>query len=309
MDARNHWIRKSCWLVACLTLTFNLAYEADARDLYVNNVTGNDAQDGLVPTGTGSKSGPVRSISRALQLAGKGDTIHVANTGDPYRESVSLQGGNNSGLIGKSFQLLGDGVVLDGRTEVDDDSWELSADNVYSMPAPSPFTILYLDNKPATQVDVAVDSEQLPELEEHQWCLFNRKIYFKTERTKLPRDYDLTYNTRRVGITLVNCRNVTVRGFIVQGFQLDGINAHDNVFGASVLGVTARGNGRSGISVGGASRVTIEACLVGNNGKAQVRTEGFSEIRLKNNDLIDDAPRAPAIVSEGGRVKQLKADD
>ena len=85
----------------------------------------------------------------------------------------------------------------------------------------------------------------------------------------------------------------------------DGINAHDNVFGATVLGVVARGNGRSGISVGGASRVTIEASLVGNNGTAQIRTEGFSETKLKNNDLINDDPNAPALVSEGGKVRQV----
>ena len=152
---------------------------------------------------------------------------------------------------------------------------------------------------------MAGENAEVPELEEHQWCLVNRRVYFKTESTKLPRDYDLTYNTRRVGITLVNCRQVVIQGFIVQGFQLDGINAHDNVFGATLLGITARGNGRSGVSVGGASLVTIEACLVGNNGVAQLRTEGFSETRLKNNDLIDDDPDAPAIVQESGKIEQL----
>ncbi len=196
-------------------------------------------------------------------------------------------------------------MVLDGRTEVPKDDWELLGDSTYSTPAPSEFTILYLDDKPAERVTVEDSATSIPELTEHQWCMFNRRIYFKTESTKLPREYDLTYNMRRVGITLVNCRNVVIQGFVVQGFQLDGINAHDNVFGATVLGVVARGNGRSGISVGGASRVTIEASLVGNNGTAQIRTEGFSETKLKNNDLIDDDPNAPALVSEGGKVKQV----
>ena len=52
--------------------------------------------------------------------------------------------------------------------------------------------------------------------------------------------------------------------------------------------------------------MTIEACLVGNNGKAQLRTEGFSETKLKNSDLIDEDPQAPAIVSEGGRIQQME---
>ena len=52
--------------------------------------------------------------------------------------------------------------------------------------------------------------------------------------------------------------------------------------------------------------MTIEACLVGNNGKAQVRTEGFSETKLKNNDLINEDPKAPAIVNEGGRIREIE---
>jgi hypothetical protein len=297
--------RKTLWLFSCICLLVSLDATCQAKNLYVDNIAGSDNQDGLAATGNGGKSGPVRSISRAIKLAGKGDTIHVAKTEDPYRESISLQGGRNSGLIGKKFLIIGDGVVLDGRTEVPKDQWELAGDSVYSTPAPSAFTILFLGNKPAERVKVADENAEVPELEEHQWCLVNRRVYFKTESTKLPRDYDLTYNTRRVGITLVNCRQVVIQGFIVQGFQLDGINAHDNVFGATLLGITARGNGRSGVSVGGASRVTIEACLVGNNGVAQLRTEGFSETRLKNNDLIDDDPDAPAIVQESGKIEQL----
>lgn len=299
------WIRKSLCLLVFVCLLLAYSQPTQAKQLYVDNIGGSDNQNGLAPNGNGGKSGPVRTISRALRLAGKGDTIHVANTGDPYRESISVQGGNNSGLVGKSFTIIGDGVVLDGRTEVPKDDWELLGDSTYSTPAPSEFTILYLDDKPAERVTVEDAATSIPELTEHQWCMFNRRIYFKTESTKLPREYDLTHNMRRVGITLVNCRNVVIQGFVVQGFQLDGINAHDNVFGATVLGVVARGNGRSGISVGGASRVTIEASLVGNNGTAQIRTEGFSETKLKNNDLIDDDPNAPALVSEGGKVKQV----
>ena len=300
------WLQKSRCLVSCLCLTLFFVSIAEAKDLYVNNVGGSDSQNGRSPNGNDSKSGPVRTISRAIQLAAKGDTIHVAKTTDPYRESISLQGGSNSGLVGKHFKIIGEGVVLDGRTEVPKDDWELISDNTYSTPAPSPYTILYLGNKPAERVVLEADASDVPALAEEQWCLLNRRIYFRANQKKLPREYDLTYNTRRVGITLVNCRHVIVQGFVVQGFQFDGINAHDNVFGATLLGITARGNGRSGISVGGASRVTIEACVVGNNGKAQLRTEGFSETKLKNSDLIDEDPQAPAIVSEGGRIQQME---
>ena len=225
MDSITMWLRKSRCLVSCLCLTLFFVTTAEAKNLYVNNVGGSDSQDGRASNGSGGKSGPVRTISRAIQIAAKGDTIHVAKTTDPYQESISLQGGRNSGLVGKSFRIIGDGVVLDGRTEVPNDDWQLVSDNTYSTPAPSPYTILYLGNKPAERVVLEDDVSDVPALEEEQWCLVNRRIYFRTNRTKLPREYDLTYNTRRVGITLVNCRHVIVQGFVIQGFQLDGINA------------------------------------------------------------------------------------
>jgi len=91
-----------------------------------------------------------------------------------------------------------------------------------------------------------------------------------------------------------------VRDLVVQGFQLDGVNAHDGVQGATLAGLNCRGNGRSGISIGGASRVRIESCLVGNNGAAQVRTEGACHAQLVGCDLLDNT--APKIVRDGGKV-------
>ena len=70
---------------------------------------------------------------------------------------------------------------------------------------------------------------------------------------------------------------------------MDGVNAHDGVYRATLTGLNCRGNGRSGISIGGASRVMVESCLVGNNGAAQVRTEGACHARLIGCDLLDNS--------------------
>ena len=158
------WLQKSRCLASFLCLTMFFVSIAEAKDLYVNNVGGSDSQNGLSPNGNDSKSGPVRTISRAIQLAAKGDTIHVAKTVEPYRESISLQGGSNSGLVGRNFKIIGEGVVLDGRTEVPKDDWELISDNTYSTPAPSPYTILYLGNKPAERVVLEADASDVPAL-------------------------------------------------------------------------------------------------------------------------------------------------
>ena len=280
-----------------------ISNQAMARDLFVNNESGSNSHSGLSVTSVGGKQGPVRTIGKALQVAKKGDSIHIANTGVPYQESVSIQNSRNSGLVGKSFRIIGNGATLDGRKKISYDQWTAVGNQIFEFKPPrTSFFILYIDNRPATQIDVPAGASKLPQLEELQWCLFKRKVYFKPANRRLPDAFDVSYTHAQVGITLVDCQHVVVENLIVQGFQLDGINVHDNVFGARLLEITSRGNGRSGISVGGASRVQIEACLLGNNGTAQLRTEGHSVTTLKNSDLIDTNSQAPAVVSDGGKI-------
>ena len=279
---------------------------ASATDLYVNNKTGSDTNNGLTAEQRGSRVGPMRSITRALKAATAGDTIVVANTNEPYRESLTLQGSKHSSNGITPFRIQGNNAMIDGTSLVDDGAWEHATKTVFSFkPHLLTYQQLYHQGKPLARVDCD-EMEQLDALQPLEWTLLDGRIYFCAEEDRLPQYYDLTYCGQPVGVTLYNVRGVVIEDLTVQGFQLDGINAHDNVFGATLVGITARGNGRSGISVGGASRVTIEACLVGNNGTAQVRTEGFSETKLKNNDLLDDDPQAPALVSTGGRVEQVE---
>jgi hypothetical protein len=96
--------------------------------------------------------------------------------------------------------------------------------------------------------------------------------------------------------------DVIVENLNVRGFYLDGVNCHDNVTRSDLLGLECSHNGRSGISIGGASRIRIDTCTAAGNGAAQIRTEGYSITMLVDNKL--DATSAPAVVSEGGKVVQ-----
>ena len=154
------------------------------------------------------------------------------------------------------------------------------------------FQLLYLDGRPATRVPVGPADLGLPPLKPREWCMFQRDVYFRPEGGRTPYSYRLEYCALPVGITMYEVRNVVIRELIVQGFQLDGINAHDGVFDALLKKVTCRGNARSGICVGGASRVQIVDCLVGGNGEAQLRTEGYSHTRLVSSRLLSDTSAA-----------------
>ena len=80
------------WRVAAL-IWLATAVHACARDLYVNNVSGDDRFNGSAANAQGGKNGPWRTIARALRSAEKGDRINLAATEQPYRESITLQAG------------------------------------------------------------------------------------------------------------------------------------------------------------------------------------------------------------------------
>jgi hypothetical protein len=288
---------------ACLLLIAGLgAAPAAARDIYVSNTQGDDRNDGNQPMPLGDHRGPYRTIERALRTAENGDTIILENSGEPYHESLTLQAARHSGLAGSPFTILGNGAVLDGTEPVLAEAWEGHEMDVFRFPVErKSFHMLYLKGKPAKRRFVAAGEDHIPNLAPLEWCLFEGHVYFCVESGKLPWSYELTHTVLPVGITLYEVRNVLVQELIVQGFALDGVNAHDGATETELVGLTCRGNGRSGISVGGASEVTIDACLVGNNGTAQIRTEGYCEARIVNCDLIDD-PRAPALDKQGGSV-------
>lgn len=279
-----------------------LATSSSARDIFVDNVGGSDLADGS------SDRTACRTIERALRSAEKGDRIVVANTGQPYRESITLQAGRHSGTADRPFTIVGNGAILEGAAPVPEHAWEHAHGNVFRFsPRLKSYQLLFLDGRPANRVKVARSDRDLPELKPREWCLFERQVYFCVEEGRMPQHYDLSYSALAVGITMYEVRNVIISDLVVQGFQLDGVNAHDGVNGATLRGVTCRGNARSGISVGGASRIRIEGCLVGNNGAAQVRTEGQSHTHIADSSLLDNT--APPLVREGGKVYMGDADD
>ncbi len=273
-----------------------------ARDIYVDNVAGDDRNDGTSAQGQGGRVGPVRSITIGLRRAGKGDRVIVQNTGTAYRESITLQGSRQSGFVDRPFELVGNGAVLDGTASVPATAWQHFQGNLFRFQPPKmSHQMLYLQGKPAERM-TAQSLAELNDLPARQWCLYEGHIYFCVEEGQLPQAYDLAYSGLTVGVTLYEVRHVLVRDLVIQGYQLDGVNAHDGVFQATLSGVTSRGNGRSGISIGGASRVRVESCLVGNNGSAQVRTEGSCKAQLVGCDLLDNT--APKIVQDGGQVDE-----
>jgi hypothetical protein len=159
---------------------------------------------------------------------------------------------------------------------------------------------LFLNGRPVPRVAAGAAADEPPKLDPLQWCLHRGYIYFAVERQKLPADYPLSYASRPAGISLLAVQNVLIQDFTIQGFHLDGINALESCRMVRTLRVTCRGNGRSGIAVGGASLVDVDQSLVGDNGFAQLLTLPWSETHLRSSELMSNT--AAAWVDHGGKV-------
>jgi len=282
-------------------LVLLLVSSAAARDIHVSNLAGDDRFTGREADSMSDGTGPVRTITRALRVALAGDRIVLAKTGEPYRESISLVGSRHSGYPKRPFTIEGNGAILDGSAPVPAEAWQNFGGAVFRFQPPhGGHQRLFLDNRPADRIAVGPMAGAPPKLKPLQWCFFEGRIYFCVEPNKLPEDYNPTHADKQTGITLFHVRLVGIVDLTVQGFRVDGISAYNSARDVYLGGVTCRGNGRSGVAVGGASQVEIDAALLGNNGEAQLLTLPMSETRVRNSELFSNT--APGWVDKGGRV-------
>jgi hypothetical protein len=289
------------FFVGCLLLSFATGVPVQGAEWFVDNVAGSDLNDGTARDNSIAGSGPFRTINRAMNAAGKGDTVILNDTGEAYRETIAMQGGRHSGTADFPFRLVGNGAVLDGTTPVPHLQWEHHRDNVFRYrPYRLHHQILYDAGLPLVEKKAATHGA-VPELAPKEWAIVGGYIYFCTEPGKLPLDYDLACALHPVGITLYEVRHVEIRDVILQGYQIDGINVHSNAFDVEIVDVTSRGNGRSGVSFGGASRASLIGSLVGDNREAQVRAEGQARVLVSGCEVL--ANTAPAIVEAGGYIQ------
>lgn len=279
-------------LVVCVLISTSAA----AKDIQVDNVRGDDTRDGGTGRVPEAATGPVRTIARALQLAIAGDRIVLTKSDRPYRESLTLQGPRHSGSDLLPFEIDGQGAILDGTCPVAEGVWQFVERDIFRMEPPSRTTgLLMVDGLPANG---AANPDRLSWklLEPGQAVLTDGAVWFRVEPNRIPANYELRWTVGRVGLTLYDVRNVVIRDLVVQGFALDGINLHDRATGITLEGLTLRGNGRSGLHVGGACRATLAASLAGNNGRAQVHLEGAARLQVTDCELLENP--APAIWDE-----------
>ena len=86
------------------------------RAFFVNNETGDDSASGL------SAEKAVKTLAKAVSLLQPGDTLHLAVTSQPYRETLRL-GDDFGGVAGKPITIEGHGATLTGSDPLRLDGW------------------------------------------------------------------------------------------------------------------------------------------------------------------------------------------
>jgi len=241
-------------------------------------------------------------------LAEKGDRIILAVTSQPYRESISLFGANNSGHCAeRPFIIEANGAVLEGSDPLPSTIWQHYQDDIYRFrpmrqPINMTYGMMFLEGQPLRKV------QTLSELQPLDWATFQGWVYFRAEPGKSPQfleHYNLSYSSRQSGVTLLHVRHVRIHDLTVQGFQTDGISAFNSARDIVLDTVEATANGRAGLSVGGASTLMAGYSRFLHNGHTAVLAMPFSNTLLfgcETGDNIDnrganveiqDAPHGP----------------
>lgn len=277
--------------------------QAFADDLVIDNVRGSDYQNDRGYAPGPATHGPYRTIARALAVAGPGDRIVLTKTDQPYRECVSLNGDKLSGTSTEPLILIGNGATLDGSEATNPIGWRTvpQEQGLWEyVDTPPGFGLLLSSNQTLGQWKPKSEQGNLSLIGTNTWTRQQGRFLFRPAPGKGPRDYHLQMTVQTTGITLYDIQHVQIQDLTIRGFRIDGINALDRATHIKLSNVTVIDNGRSGISVGGASHVTVDSSEVSDNGIAQLRTEGNGVLELGR--VIVDPSTAPAIVDDGGRV-------
>lgn len=214
------------------------ALHFSAAEWFVDNRTGSDANGG------DRADAARKSFSAVTKLLKPGDTLHIANTGIPYAESLVLRG--NFGLNGKPLTVEGNGAAITGLVPLDPEKWT-ARDNGFFYPTgkqPSNWRLyLYSSGK---RLPVSADPAAcVPG--SFAWC--GDGFFLRPEEGRKPADYRLEANLRDSGVQILQGKNITVRNLISEHNGNDGFNMHGSCHGLRFENIVGRWNGDDGFSI------------------------------------------------------------
>ena len=291
--------------LACLAETLLLAA---APTLYVDNLKGNDANDG-------SREKPLASIERACKLVQTGGRIEVANTGTPY--SLPYDGPEKprglrlfrGGTAEQPLVVEGNGAVISGLAVIPAKAWTREAEGIYSLPFYPMSNLFRRDLSrnywlPGTQIWF-VDGKAAPNLLDREslektpngfwWNKKERKVLYHLPAGKqlselkiqLPANYGF----------YIHRDHTIVRNFTMMFSWNDGFDAAETPKRAMYVNCLAYNSCGQGMSIHDASDVHYEECGAVNCASSAVCNVGQSSGTYQRCVLIDSTFEAAVFLN------------
>lgn len=286
------WARTTC-SIALLAIV--LTSTAGATTIFVDNLRGSDRCDGSTVNPTSALFGPVRTLNRALELARRTDTIHLVNTGYPYRDDLRLFGRRHSGFPSHPFRIQGNGSVISGAKPVPTVCWRSQGGLWWMAPRRKGHYLLLMDGKPLPRhsLDRSSPTSNLLAIPKGEWASWRGRIYYRTDALLDHEEQQLAIAGDDCGITLYAVRHVVIENLVVRHWRLDGISVPGLCTNVVLRNVICRENGRAGLTVSGTSRIRGEDLELIDNNKHSLLVEGFGVADLKNARLDPPPTLAP----------------
>jgi hypothetical protein len=255
-----------CLSAVCWTCPASLS----AKDIFVDNLLGDDRFDGVVDHPVDAESGPVRSLHRAMLLAKYGDRIVLTRAGAVYFDSLSLTGGRHSGSTIRPFTIIGNGATLSGLRTVPTTGWRKVGPDLWKLTfIRKGFYRLARDGKPLPETRVESGINPLESLAAGAWTAWRGDVYFRADGDE-PSNQTFSYAAEQTGLSLYDVENVRIVDLTLRDFRFDGVRAQNMCRGVTLENVHCIDNGRAGIAVSGSSHVEILGGKSADNGRHQV---------------------------------------
>lgn len=121
-------MKKICAAMSLILLAIGL----DAETFYVNNLSGNDGNDGL------SEKTAFASIEKAFASVKTSDHVEIANTGKPYQRPYPGERGESlvprcGGTADAPLVVNGNGAVISGLSVIPAEKWTKESEKMYSV--------------------------------------------------------------------------------------------------------------------------------------------------------------------------------
>jgi hypothetical protein len=257
-----------------------------AENYYVHNIDGRDQNDGLADAAVNASTGPLKTIRRAMELAGSGDTILITNTGTPYYESLTFVGERLSGVESVPFTIVGNGAILSGLRGLPRQGWRRVEEGLWQVTFNRKgFYKLLRDGVPLTEYRPENSTDVLETLPPGQWCAFRGSVYFRQDGLEEPGLQRFDYAADEVGITFYHVEHVRIVDLTIEHFRLDGINAQNMCNTITLEDVICRENGRAGVAVGGTSSVSMQDCKSEGNGRFSALVTGKGSLNASGTEF------------------------